>query len=342
VTLDRARAWWEALRGAPGTTRLSPANLAADLATVEASLRALPDAVDAVQRHGHPPETFGLAAAATVPTAPIEWVAVALAVGATVVLKRPRRDVGLLPAMVDAAARVGAPLHVTDALDEVGACEAAVLLGADASARAWANSAAGGRRLAFGHRVSVVAVHGSPTEDAAAAIASDVAAADTRGCMSPIAVFVDGAADRWAAALAEALETSQRERPRGHIDDAEAVALRTAIARARALGRASVGDGWSVLQLPADRIPDHALPRQAVVIPWPTHAGRPPVRAVGALATTGPTLDLNAPRVTELGRLQHPPLCRHHDGFDHLAWLGGHPDTPSRIAVLATDVDTQG
>ncbi len=342
MSVALARAWWDALRAAPGTTRLSAPNLAADLSTVDEALGALPEAAEAVQRAGRPPATFGLAAAATVPTAPIEWVAVALAVGAEVVLKRPRAEAGLFPAMLAAAKDVGVPVRLTDALDEVGEADAAVLLGGDAMARAWVAPGAGGRRLAFGHRIAVIAAEGPPTDARAAAIADDLAAADTRGCMSPVAVFVDGPTDAWTEALADALRAADRDRPRGRIDDAEAVALRTAVARARVLGRAIDGGTWSVLTLPASHTPQRALPRQAVVIPWSVADGRPPVAGLGAVATDGPTFGLVAPRITRLGHLQRPPLCRHHDGIDHLAWMGRSGAVPDRIAVLATDVDTPG
>jgi hypothetical protein len=342
MSLGLARAWWDAVREQPCATRLSPANLAADLAAVDASLTALADARAHVLACGAPPTRFGLAAASTVPTAPIEWVAVALAVGAEVTLKRPRAEPGLLPTMVDAAQRVGAPLRLVDTLEEVGACESAVLLGSDASAAAWVAGSEGVRRLAFGHRVAAVCVAGEPTAEAAYAIAADLAAADTRGCMSPIAIFLDGPEEAWAEALSAAMRQLEAERPRGAITDAEAVALRTKIAMGRAVGRAIDGGRWSVLILPARHTPRHALPRQAVVVPWREEAGPPPVHGLGALAVLGTTFGLRSPRVTALGELQRPPLLRHHDGFDHLGWLGQAESAPARIAVVATDVDTRG
>lgn len=313
VRWARVRAWRDRLRSAPlPPTNLSPAGLALirDLA-LDALADDVLDRVAAMSGAPYPSASF--VAARTALTAPIEWLAVLLGRGTQVHLKVPRGDPGLGPWLTQHAVAEGLPLTCSDALTPA---PLVVVMGSDNTVReVQASMPESTRVLGFGHRFSAA---WSPWGEDPAPLATDLAAHDGRGCMTPAVVFTDDL--RQGEALAAAMAEAEARWPRGAISDAESAALRSREALARVTGKVWAGSGWSVHALPASRWSPVSLPRSAQLV---VTTDAQPLLApwLDALSTLGSTAPRAAPdhvRLTTPGQMQAPPVERHHDGVD---WL---------------------
>jgi len=197
------------------------------------------------------------------------------------------------------------------------------------------------RFVGYHHRVSVgvvgrEAVSGERLEATAVDVAEAVAMFDRRGCVSPQLVFVEGAADAFAPALAAALDRVERRWPSGALEPPEAAALQQVRGTAELI--AASGEGivlhggaapWTVLVEPPGR-------------PFRSCAGRTvSLRAIGDLGDLAGELkplgrhlqtvgiaglggraqeiarmlgDLGASRVVPFRAVPFPPPWWHHDG----------------------------
>lgn len=106
---------------------------------------------------------------------------------------------------------------------------------------------------------------------AASALARDVCAYEQQGCVSPRLVYVVGGADRFAEALAAALESETERLPRPRPDDAEAVAIRSLRSRAE----------FSALA--ADEAPGNRVLESREDLAWTVLVARRPGAAAEAL-----------------------------------------------------------
>ncbi len=323
---DRVRRWLGALRGAtPPAGLLSAAGAA--LVWREALEALSDDALDealAVPGPGWP--SVGMACPRTVPTAPLEWCAVALARGASFVLKPPADDPSIGAFLADTARAAGLPL--TLATDRSALLDPAlvVVMGGDATVAA-VRAARGDRPvLGFGHRTSVAWI---TDPGSAAALADDAVRFDGRGCLSPVVALTPLPPDTLAEALAVAFAERARTVPRGALTAIEGARWRVRTARDRVAGRAREGDGWAVPVL--DAPPDEALPRWLPVVHRPDWTSALASLDVAHLSTVGADARIDAPppvRVVRPGQMQRPPLVRLHDGIDWLAVLAGRTPTP--------------
>jgi hypothetical protein len=219
-----------------------------------------------------------------------------------------------------------------------------------------ARAAPSQRLVTYGHRLSVAALGAAATassvlEDTARRLALDVALWDQLGCLSPIAVYVEGeaAADAASEALASALAEVERRMPRGAIEPQAASLISHERARAElraAAGEpvrlhASDGSAWTVVReahrevLPA---PLHRFVRVAPVADGAQllNALAPLARHLAAVALDGfgsatPRLardlaHLGASRICPPGTLQAPPMGWHHDGKGVLTPLARFAD----------------
>ncbi len=325
-SLDLTLAWRDRLRRAPlPPTRLSPAGLRLVLDDALDALDALPEAVAGAEPGD---ASVALVAASTVVTAPLEWIAVLLAMGRRVTLKISRRDPGLGLWFADHAAALGLPLTVHDdpaRLTEPGAADLVVAMASDSTLDALRTTLPPGvGLLGFGHRVSAAwwPRHAAIDRETADALARDLAAHDGRGCMTPGVVLTDADPDALADALAEALDAAQARWPRGALTDHEGAALRARDALARVAGRTIQGDAWSMHILPPAIATPEALPRAVTLVSVADEAAAARWLASHPLSTLGAPAGvahaLTAPRVCAIGQIQRPPLIRRHDGFDHL------------------------
>ncbi len=306
---------------APAAPHLSPAGARAAL---DAAVDALhePALRSAVALPGAPFATAAVICARTVFTAPLEWVAVLLGRGTAVVLKHPRGVPGLGPGLVALAEAHGLPLTATSDRDAGRRAELVVAMGSDATMAELAPRLAPGTRfLGFGHRFSVAWIR-EPAH--LAQVAEDAALHDGLGCMSPVAVFTDVPAERSGSALAEGMARAERAWPRGSVSAADAAAIRSRRALARAVGHVHEGAAWSVHVLPADRFRPGALPRSLALHQVPDRAAflaalRPHQRWLSTVGTDDAALQAwPGVRQAVPGTMQRPPLARLHDGVD---WL---------------------
>jgi len=161
-------------------------------------------------------QRVGVALAATVATAPLRALALPwLAGAARVTARASRRQPGLVRPFVEAFAREEVTL-----VDELPRdLDALVAYGGDqalAALRRALPEAAGFEGHGHGFGVSYVGP-GVSFEDAARAVAADLADHDQRGCLSPQTVFVRGDAVAFAKALHGALGALEALVPRGFV-----------------------------------------------------------------------------------------------------------------------------
>jgi len=281
-------------------------------AAVQRTPRAFPHAVMVVAR--------------TVFTAPLEWAAVLLGRGTSLLLKPSSADRGFTDALVELARAHDLPLGRTEDRAAVGRAPLVVAMGSDATVEAIRSQVASDARyLGFGHRFGAAWL---TTEDGFRAIGPDLALHDGLGCMSPAAVFTDWPLDDAVAALAESWRRIDAAWPSGPRDPASGARIREREARARVLGRVAKGPGWSVHALPIERFQPAALPRSTAL-----HrvAGADGMAALlhryedvlSTFATDHPALAVPAgARRCAPGAMQRPPLDRLHDGVDWLSETG--------------------
>lgn len=160
--------------------------------------------------------------AATVATAPLRAIALPwLAGAASVAVKPSRRQRALVEACVRAFGR--AEIACVEAIPED--VDHVIAYGGDDSLAMIANALPDG--VSFegrGHGFGVAYVRDA-CDEAARAVARDVALYDQRGCLSPQTVFVRGDAAGFARSLHRALGAIEAELPRGRVEVGEAAGV---------------------------------------------------------------------------------------------------------------------
>ncbi len=341
MSWELVRAWREKLRAADPS--FQPTGLSKEGAkeALDAALEALDDeSLDRVAAlGGRAFPTVAVVTARTVTTAPIEWCAVCLGRGSTVLLKHSVRDPGLSSLLITTAREVGLPLVGVTERAAIRAADLVVAMGTDETIEDIRRTLpARTRMVPHGHRFSVAWLVDDPMpvdprvpegfDSPFAGVAADAAMHDGRGCYSPVAVFTSLPLDEAVERMAKNLERANRRWPVGTISPAEHAALRARRALAKVVGAVREGPGWSVHGLPVGHLEPVALPRSVAVfhVEGPEEAARaltPFGRWLSTVGTDDPEstdtwLKLGATRICRPGRMQRPPLVRHHDGED---WL---------------------
>jgi Acyl-CoA reductase (LuxC) len=328
--LQRVIDWLAELRATDPVPLGAPLSPVGARLAWDAALGALePEALSrAAALPGAPFASAAVVVARTVFTAPLEWAAVLLARGTRVVLKVPHDQPATGLALATAAARHGLPLAATPDRAAIGGAELVVAMGSDASVAEIGAQSTAARRLLFGSRSSVAWITDPRSLDA---VAADAALYDSRGCMSPVAVFTPLPPGEVAAGLAAAMDRAEAAVPRGAITAREAAEIRARVALARAAGTSRVGPAWGVLTLPAERFVPSPLPRvltvhgvadRAAFSAWLARWSE----SLSTLGTDDAGLAWPGVRVCAPGSMQRPPLDRRHDGVDWLrATLNSEP-----------------
>jgi hypothetical protein len=314
-------------------------------------------------------ETTSLVLAGSIPMPTLQAMLAPLALGSAVLVKPASRDPVsaelVAGSLADADAELGACVALarvagSDAAAMQALCEAdcVVAYGDDATIAALAARTAPSRRLvAHGHRVSVAALgseatRGDALRKACAGFAVDVAAWDQLGCLSPIALYVQGdaaAARRTGEALASALREAALRWPRGRVEPAAAAPF--ANERDAAELRVASGAAISLHTGPPSSDFCIVVESDACLRPAPLHrfVRVHPVADAGALLAALAPLrrhlagvalagfgseqaslvralaQLGASRVCEPGALQAPPLGWESGGRGVLASLARFP-----------------
>ena len=241
--------------------------------------------------------------------------------------KAPSGAPSLCMALAECLASQGLPVSA-DTDRALGQPEAIVAFGGDASMAAIQAATPQARHSLYGHRFSIAVVTGDP-EAAAAAVASDAALYDGRGCMAPTAVFTTGEVHTLAQALAKAMAQAQARWPRGEVDAQLGPEWRRRTGLARVLGQCLEDSDWAVPVFPASHFHPVALPRML-----PVHAisGLSELNEIMGpwahqLSTCGTDDAQAAPagtlRVSPLGQMQTPAFPRLHDGRSMLGAILG-------------------
>lgn len=316
------RAWLRGLDPADGPGR---AQHPADRRLAwEAALGAITDAAldEALRPPGPGWASVGFACPSTVPTAPLEWCAVALARGAEVVLKAPVEDPGPATWLAQTAQAAGLPLTATTDRGALLGPALAVVMGADETVAA-VRAARGGRPvLGFGHRFSVAWV-ADPAAVDGAALSRDLVLHEGRGCLSPVAWFTPR-----PALLADRVFDEVLARRTPCLTPAEGAGRRLRLARERIAGRVvHEGPGGAVTLHPGGP-PAEAFPGWVAIVPAADPDAVWAAVDLPHLSTVGTDAPVAVPpgvRGVALGEMQRPPLVRLHDGVDWLAALAGGP-----------------
>ncbi|MEE3330643.1 MAG: acyl-CoA reductase [Myxococcota bacterium] len=203
--------------------------------------------------------------------------------------------------------------------------------------------------IAYGHRLSIAVIGDAAlNEETAAALASDVAAWDQLGCLSPAVAFVVGGSDdaltSFGKAVAAHLQRLEHEAPRGELDASTAASIRAERETARlrfasATGsrefapavHSSAGSEWTVVleaddgaeaelrSMPLHRFLRIQPVRDAEAL---TRLTAPLTPWLSTLSTAGLSdaehdrlATLGAERICRPGEMQVPPLGWHRDGL---------------------------
>ena len=297
--------------------------------------------------------------ASTLPTSGWIPALASLALGSAVLIKAPRPALAaaehLAASLAEFDPLLGQAVAVsswtggsaTDA-ELVELCDGIVVSGGRQAVDRYAALSLARRRgaipcVAFGPGESLAVAPvdaGEPDLDTLDALALDVAAYDQLGCLSPTALWVEGAerVEPWAAGLASALDRVALELPRGEVPDDAAAAIMQRRGAAEFVGRVFEAADALVLLEPE---PIGDTPRYRTV-PVHTYDGGPtglrdalmarPRRprllsaaVAGGLDTrqryADALLPLGVHRICSPGIQQSPPATWHHDGMNWLAQL---------------------
>jgi hypothetical protein len=198
----------------------------------------------------------------TVPTAGFRAIAWALAQSPRVVVRPSRRCRALVSAIAETAPGIVALAPSSDRPEDdlhalvagLGSNGALHVYGGDgalATAKEATKQRADLHVELHGPGFGVIVAGDRDIEERARAIATDVAAFDQRGCLSPRLALVVGDVSRAADALHAALSALDVQVPRGSLDDHERAEVRLARETARFAGRLLEGAGHAVYELPA-------------------------------------------------------------------------------------------
>jgi hypothetical protein len=313
----------------PAQAGLSPAMIAAgiDVAAAALDADAMVELVDRELGAERPirPWLVAHVLASNVPALAVPAIALACLAGVAVVVKSGRADRLSAPAFRRALEAEDPELAATvvaaywtggDAIAErtvLAPADVVVATGHDTTVAALVRRLPG-RVVAHGKRVGIViAGPGAAADGLANGVARDAALHDQRGCLSPVAVYLDGDVDAFAERLAEALAGLAGTLPPGPLGAAERAAHRTAVAEAEWAGaRVLAGAGGTVLVDRDSRLRPGPGRRTVWVHPLGSLgalAGR--IECIGA---AGAALDVDAlrglgvARVCAPGSMQRPPL----------------------------------
>ena len=295
------------------------------------SLRNLSDQArfDIMLNNQFRPATITIVLARGVFTSGLEWVALALASGASVHVKVPTNNLSNATVWLRAFQEYDLPLTFSTNRD-LPASDLLWLFGDDQTLTEIQQQTPHAKAQTYGHRFSIALC--SDNQSDARQVAQDIVAYDTRGCMAPVAVFCQGDTQRFATHLFQALRELEQVRPLGTVDPFLGPEIR------RRVGLAIQQEGhtwleqdgkrvWGVLALPRTHFTPSALPRLISV-----HSVSSPAELTSTLRDWAPKLstigvsagldvqtwlgdlDIGGARICDLGTMQTPPFGRLHDG----------------------------
>lgn len=333
MSYERVAAWLEALRRHEDYSEGYALSSRGVQAAMSASLNACDEETLAYVKGlgGATYPRVTLALASTVATAAVEWCAVLLARGSALTLKVSATDHGVCPLLVHYAAQHGLPLTMTTDRAALQEADLVIAMGSDETIETIRTRLENQTTfLGFGHRFSAAWVPQEVATDRNTwmQLALDLALHDSRGCMSPLAIFTDADQNQVLPLARQAMREAEAAIPRGHLAPIEGAQIRGRGSLAQATGALAGAENWSVHILPVGFFEPLVLPRSMGIYTC-TDRGEALsalqpysewLSIVGIPNTSSPEpwLELGAERTCRLGEMQSPPLIRVHNGID---WL---------------------
>ncbi|MEE9279576.1 MAG: acyl-CoA reductase [Myxococcota bacterium] len=302
------------------------------------------------------PRSMAVWLAGSVPTASFAALLLPLLTGSTVRAKPASADPVSPELFAGSLAEVGlaGALQLTTQAEALRGADCVVAYGRDSTIESVrARLSAGTVFVGYGHKLSLAAIGPEAgLEQAAPALARDLAIWDGRGCLSPAYTLVldepRGRARSFASELARALEDCEHELPRAKLDPAEEAGIREqrAVAALRAEGHLWMSENstaWTVAYDPTGPLPSPGALRFARVVAVASRAElaercrelSPHLSCVGESGWREGGAEIaeiaasaGASRVCALGRMQLPPIDWNHDGL-----------SPLRPMLRLTDVE---
>jgi hypothetical protein len=263
------------------------------------------------------PKSVAIVVAHGVFTSPLEWIAIAAASGADVLVKAPSNGPELCQTFCRILAKNGLSIRCsTD--HNLGAPDLIIAFGSDESIQKIRQEYPNTALQSHGHRFSLAIVNDDIRM--APQLARDICAYNTRGCMAPVATFVLGDVTQWERALSQALAEDAQQFPKGDPESHLGHESRRRHGLARISGRIIENPDWTILTLPPEHFYPSALPRTAVLHPFNQIEDVWDILSPWKNQLSGLAWGLKSPspinlcRITSLGELQKPAFPRIHDG----------------------------
>ncbi len=269
------------------------------------------------------PKTVSIVVSYGVFCSVLEWVFLALCAGAQVTLKAPNLDPSFCMLLCELLQAEGFSIQCTTdrALPQ---SELIYVFGSTETVEQITAAYPQSTVKGYGHRLSIIVCEGSPHE--APLIASDLVAYDTRGCMSPTAIFCLNPPEHLKGALHIALSELAQSRPLGATDPLMGPEHRYQQSLAKASGSFSQHGTHSIRILPASFWSPVALPRVASLhqlssvsqLKFLLRSYEDQLSTLGHSIEIPDAIRCLFPRTCKLGELQRPPFPREHDGYPML------------------------
>ena len=284
-----------------------------------------------LQNSEYRPKTIGIVLARGVYTAGLEWVALALASGATVHVKLPRGSTQTTQQWIRVFQDNDLPITFDDSR-ELPEADWLWVFGEDDNIASIHSTVPHAHMQSYGHRFSFAISTDDPIDVERAA--QDIIAYDTRGCMAPVAICCTGNATLFAERLFDELRALEHTSPLGSVDPYLGPEFRRRIGLAVQQPQSvwvqrDPKSVWGVLLQPSKQFTPSALPRLISIYSTPTpkdidtmfHPWAQKVSTIGCSTRLEQTTWIpqsvveKNPRICVLGEMQFPPFGRLHDGI---------------------------
>ena len=272
---------------------------------------------DIQNNHTAFPKTVSIVASYGIGTSILEWVYLALGMGAQVHLKAPKRDDRFHQWLCSHLSKHHFPITCSTDRD-LGTPELIYAFGNDQTMDDIRTAHPNITSMCYGHRFSLLYCSGDP--NTAQQIATDICAYNGRGCMAPVAICTPHLHDEFLSALEIAIAEHQQSFPAPPSEALLQPFVRQHTMKTLAIGKRILRNDHHICVLPFAHWTQNTLPNVVDVhevsheelyqhlIPWQKN--------LSSLSTDMDTSICELfPRVVPLGMIQKPIFPREHDGY---------------------------
>ena len=271
----------------------------------------------AVSAYHHFPQKIAIVASYGISTSILEWVYLALGMGAEVLLKASKRDPRFCTWLCTHLQKKGFAISCTINQD-LGNPELIYAFGSDRTIHKIEKAYPQSSLFCYGHRFSLVYCSGNPATTPQ--IARDVCAYNGRGCMAPVAVCTPTLTTEFVRALEIAIAEERQTYPTPSISPEMQPFVRTHLFKTKAVGTLHTRNDDHLCITPFSYFTQNTLPNivdvHEVSVETLIQQLQPWNNNLSSLSTDMDTpLSALFPRVVALGCIQTPLFPRHHDGY---------------------------